>query len=375
MCGYFGSRTFYLIERKRMVFNVPVKQEIAKNNNSVLLKLENISQSIAPEDIETLSCAIDNEIGNRKLNKEEIEQLQSLMSVDALEASTWKNVADVLKYFSIFAIAENNPEAIKKISNALLTIIGTFYPAAGIAGGLLANVPDRLFSVLIKIGGFASPEYLLYRGINRIASGKAEKAKAQAEDDPDTYENMTTLIIVCKDNTLSTEMSRLIEKEDDVDEDTIVGTKDGTVHTIIWNEPAWQAFRDKLSGDEKILIIGKVKNTTPLNADQIRFEKYGVKYGWSQNIATIEADPKLLSRAKVYKEFLSAINDMQVSEKAKKNAKVKFDWLTAGKLAVFPPLLIGDLLYEDTAVKKQQLVFGLYSLYMQDLDKFLNTKE
>ena len=301
-------------------------QEIAKNNQSVLLKLENISQSITPEDIGTLSNVIDNEIGNRKLNKDEIEQLQSIMSVDALEAAKWKNVADVLKYFSIFAIAENNPEAIRKISNTLLSIIGTAYPAASIAGGLLANVPDHLFSVLIKIGGIASPEYLIYKGINKIASGKTEKAKAKAEDDPSTHENMSTLIIVCKDNALSAEMNKLIEKEDDVDENTVVGTKDGTVHTIIWNEPAWLSFRDKLTGNEKVLIIGKVKNTLPLISENIRFEKYGVKYGWNNNIAMIEADPKYLSRAKVYKDFLSEVKTLEISEKAKKNAKVKFDW-------------------------------------------------
>ncbi len=350
-------------------------QEIAKSNQSILLKFQNISQSIAPNDIQALSDVITDEIGNRKLNKEEVEQLQALMSVDALDAAKWKNVADVLKYFSIFAMAENNPEAIKKFSNALLAIIGTFYPAAGIAGGLLANVPDKLFSVLIKIGGFASPEYLLYRGINRIASGKAEKAKNQSEDNSNDNKNMTTLIIVCKNNALSAEMNTLINKQDDVDDETIVGTKDGTVHTIIWNEPAWQAFRDKLTGNEKILIIGKIKNSLSLTAKQIRFNKYGVTYGWDHNIAIIEANPIFLSKAKVYKEFLCAINEMQVSEKAKKNAKVKFDWLTAGKLAVFPPLLIGDLLYEDTAVKKQQLIYGLYSLYMQDLSEFLDAKE
>ena len=297
------------------------------------------------------------------------------MNVDALEASKWKSVADVLKYISIFAIAENNPEAMRKITGFLLNIVGCFYPIAKTAGGLLATVPDKMFSVLIKIGGFASPEYLIYKGVRKIATKKADKAKGQAADDANIDENMTTLIIVCKNKILSAEMEKLISKEDDVDDKTIVGTKDGTVHTIIWNESAWEAFRDKLTIDDKILVIGKIKNTIPLTSEQIRFEQFGVKYGWNNNIAMIDADPKFLSRTKTYKEFLSAISALEISDKMKKNAKIKFDWITAGKLAIFPPLLIGDLLYEDAAIKEQQLSFGLYKFYMQDLAEFLSKNE
>ena len=66
---------------------------------------------------------------------------------------------------------------------------------------------------------------------------------------------------------------------------------------------------------------------------------------------------------------------MQVSEKLKWNAKFKFDWVTAGKLAVFPPALIGDILRKDIEITKQQLLFGLYNFYMQDLAEFLKPNE
>lgn len=350
-------------------------QEIKSKGESVLININQISQSVGHEDIQALTKVINDEIGSYKLNKEDKEQLQAIMSVDALEASKWKSVADVLKYISIFAIAENNPEAFKKITNVLLSIVCIKFPAVIVAQGLLTKVPDQLFSVLIKIGGFASPDYLLYQGINKIATIKAEKAKAQAEDEAKIDGNMTTLIIVCKNKLLSAEMNKLIKAEDDIDKETIIGTKDGTVHTIIWNEAAWEAFRDKLSSNDRVVIIGKIKGTMPLSSEQIQFEKYGVKYGWNNNIAIIDAEPKYLNKSKTYKEFLAVLDDLQISEKMKKNAKLKFDWVTAGKLAIFPPLLIGDILYEDTAVKKQQLMYGLYSFYMQDLDRFLNAKE
>lgn len=250
-----------------------------------------------------------------------------------------------------------------------------YYPVAKSAKGFLAIVPDQMFAALIKIGGLISPEYLIYRGASMIATQKIEKAKAQAEYDISASENMMTLIIVCKNKLLSMEMDKLIKLEDDLDDETVVGTKDKSVHTIIWNESAWEVFRHKLTSNEKVLIIGKIKNTTPLTAEQIRFEQFGVKYGWNNHIAMIEAEPKALSKTKDYDDFLSAVNTMKVSEKLRKNAKIKLDWATAGKLAFFPPLFIGDVLREDTEIKKQQLLFGLYNLYMQDLDAFLNSKE
>ena len=90
------------------------KKNDANSNGTILLNIEKVSRSVEQEDIQTLVDVIGKEVGNHKLNKEEIEQLQAIMSIDALESAKWKNVADVLKYISIFAIAENNPEAMKK---------------------------------------------------------------------------------------------------------------------------------------------------------------------------------------------------------------------------------------------------------------------
>lgn len=349
-----------------------IKQVITQNNESVLLNFDVISSFINKEDLGLLVDAMNKEVGKRKLAKEEIEQLQALMNVDALEAAKWKKTADVLKYISVFAIAEDNPEVMRKITEVLLGILGLNFPIANTVQGVLAKVPDRLFSALIQIGGLPSPNYLIYRGVNLVATKKIEKAKIQNEYDICTSEARTTLFIVCKNKLLSTEMNKLIESEDDLDDGTIVGTKDGAVHTIIWNESAWEAFHDKLTSEDRVLIIGKIKNTRPLTSEQIRFEKFGVKYGWHNNIATIEADPKALHTENNYREFLSVIDSLQIPEKLKKSVKFKLDWLAVGKLAIFPPLLLGDIFREGTEVKKQQLLFGLYSLYLQDLDVFLD---
>ena len=342
---------------------------------SVLLNIEKISDSVKQDDIKVFADAIDKEIGERKLNKEEIEQLQSIMRVDALEAAKWKNVADVLKYISIFAVAENNPDAVRRATEVLLSIIGIFFPIVNTANGILTRVPDKLFNALIKFGGFATPEYLLYRGIKAIANKKSEQVKDRDAEESLVSEDLDTLIIICKDKMLSTQMFDLINSQDDLDEDNIVGTKDGSVHAIIWNESAWLAFKDKLTQEDRVLIIGEVKNALPLTPGQVRFEKYGIKYGWNRQIATIEADPKALRKKKDYEEFLSAMDTIQFTEKQKKNVKMKFGWGTAAKLALFPPLLLTDFLRENPKIRKQQLLVGIYTLYMRDLAEFLNRDE
>lgn len=354
---------------------IATKQLEAKDGESVLLNVDEIMQSIEQDGINNLVNVINEEIGSRKLSKEEIEQIREIMNVDALEGAKWKNVADVLKYISIFAIAESHPEDVKKIVGVLLGIVGMFYPVANSAQGLLTKVPDKLFSALITIGGLSSPEYLIYKGVNIIAKKKLEKAKVQAECDTGMQVDRTTLIVVCKNKLLSNEIVKLIETEDDIDDQTIVGIKDGSVQTILWNEAAWQEFHVKLTGTEKILIIDEIKNTKMLATQQIRFEKFGVRYGWDGNVARIEANPKALKSTNDYKQFLSSMSGMGISEKLKKNAKFKFDWATAGKLAVFPPLLIADLLGEGKEVRQQQLLFGLYNFYTQDMNEFLNQEK
>lgn len=351
------------------------KQLKSNGGESILLNIDEILQSVEKDGITSLANVINEEIGSRKLSKEEIVQLQEIMSVDALEGAKWKNVADVLKYISVFAVAESHPEDVKKIMGVLLTIIGMIYPAANSANGILAKVPDKVFVALTKIGGLATPEYLIYKGINVIAKKKMEKAKGQVELDTNVQDEVATLIVVCRNKLLSAEVIKIIEAKDDIDNETIVGVKDGTVQTILWNEAAWETFHKKLSGTEKVLIIDNIKHTESLTAQQIRFEKFGVRYGWNGNVARIEANPKVLKEVEDYQEFLAAMETFEISEKLKKNVKLKFDWKTAGKLAVFPPLLIVDFLNEEIEVKKQQLVFGLYNFYMQELAEFLKQEE
>ena len=44
----------------------------------------------------------------------------------------------------------------------------------------------------------------------------------------------------------------------------------------------------------------------------------------------------------------------------------------AAKIAFATPLLLKDLYDYQVRVSRQQLIYGIYQMYMGDLDKFLN---
>ena len=49
----------------------------------------------------------------------------------------------------------------------------------------------------------------------------------------------TTLIVVYKDELLVNQLKKLVETKDDENEDTAVGTKDGSVNIVSWSEKVW----------------------------------------------------------------------------------------------------------------------------------------
>lgn len=53
------------------------------------------------------------------------------------------------------------------------------------------------------------------------------------------YREPTTLIVVYKDELLVNQLRKLIETKDDSNENTVVGTKDGSVQIVAWTEKIW----------------------------------------------------------------------------------------------------------------------------------------
>lgn len=100
------------------------------------------------------------------------------------------------------------------------------------------------------------------------------------------------LIIVYDKNTktAANHLLQLISANDDTDE-TQVGTKDGQLDAVIWNETEYENNRPMLTSSQKILFIGDTKVSKEMRGHiPDTFSEIGMHYGWigAQAFAYIE---------------------------------------------------------------------------------------
>ena len=126
------------------------------------------------------------------------------------------------------------------------------------------------------------------------------------------FETKKTLIVVYKDELLMNQLKKMVETHDDNDEG-IVGTRDDSINIISWTEKVWNGNKAAGNIQGKILFLGDIKGTDKLiPVLDVKFDDYGVKYGWAGNQAVFFADPKILSDRQKYDEFLEKLSELPV---------------------------------------------------------------
>ncbi|MBR5246747.1 MAG: hypothetical protein IKV25_05185 [Clostridia bacterium] len=154
--------------------------------------------------------------------------------------------------------------------------------------------------------------------------------------------------------------------------------------------------------DSKVLFIGDVKGVDKLiPVVDVMFDNFGVKYGWAGKQAVIYIEPSQLSDYDKYEEFLEEINKLPMPEAIKtgieplntekmdaafdKAKDIKNDKMSE-KLKKF---LVSSVERVEKAsnvvaksahstfkdkptVKKQMLFYGIFNLYQNDLETFMN---
>ena len=116
------------------------------------------------------------------------------------------------------------------------------------------------------------------------------------------------LIIVVdeKSNVYGELLSALATMKDD-DADDIVGVKDGSVETVIWNEKIYADNQAQLGSNNKIVFLGHSDVAKSVGANincQNDFSAYGICYGYVSNKAVVYVDNTSLSANKeLYDEF------------------------------------------------------------------------
>lgn len=118
------------------------------------------------------------------------------------------------------------------------------------------------------------------------------------------------LIIVTgeKETAYAELLSSLISlKDDDMENNQIVGIKDGSVEAVVRNEAVYNDNKPQLGSNTKLIFVGKNKTSEAI-ISSIRFnkdiEKYGIKVGSLSNKAVLYVEPnELLNNKALYDEF------------------------------------------------------------------------
>lgn len=180
-----------------------------------------------------------------------------------------------------------------------------------------------------------------------------------------------------KDEMILNQLKTLVDTKDDSEDGTVVGTEDGTVKIVAWNEKTW--LQNKKAGNtgdlaDKILFISDIKGTDKLEPVLgIKYDEHGIKYGIAGNQALIMVDVKALCAKDAYDAFLKDLNEITDLAIAKKKKKDK-NWLFVVKSEIpyVGPLLYSKEIMEDTKlVREQMLFYGITKLYLNDLDSFM----
>lgn len=129
------------------------------------------------------------------------------------------------------------------------------------------------------------------------------------------YSNPKTLIVVYKDEMLLNQLKKMVETNDDIDEENPVGTLDDSINIVAWSEKVWLGNKKAGNIKDKVLFLGDIKGTDKLiPVIDVKFERHGVKFGWAGNQAILFADPSAIGNKEKYLEFARELMELPVPD-------------------------------------------------------------
>lgn len=218
-----------------------------------------------------------------------------------------------------------------------------------------------------------------------------------------------TLIVVYKDELMLNQLKKLIETKDDSEIDGVVGVTDESVRIVAWTEKVWRDQKKAGNINNKVLFLGDIKDTDKLiPIIDIKYDQYGITYGWAGNQAILYVDPKALAQENIYNEFIEKLSAYSLPDILKANPKqiddCQFENLTTTEASPIKEqtvdetkkkkselfLKLGSMVgvaarsVSKTAssvlkevqtdwekIQKQQLYYGIMKLYENDLESFI----
>ncbi len=185
-----------------------------------------------------------------------------------------------------------------------------------------------------------------------------------------------TLIVVYKDELVLNQLKKLVETNDDK-EGEIVGTEDGSVTIVSWTEKVWLENKKAGTIESKVLLIGKIKGADKLEqVIDVKFDKWGIKYGWAGKQALIQVDEWAMKKDE-YQQFLEDFKEKTLPQKKKESVPIKVV-KKVGIAVLFGLVGLGGSylvdFFKDKAKLRQQLfLYGILNLYENDLETFMKS--
>ena len=330
--------------------------------------LTKLVDKMKPEGVETIFGVFAQEAEEFKLDRERRTFLRDTLNLKDEELNSWRTAADVVKHFDMSELVRKHPQTAKDTLCGLLSS----FPPTMIVGGLLRTVPEETLSGILGFSLKATPDHLVNMLVSHRANVVAAKNAAFAEADKVEC-GKRNLAFVTKDELLFQQLKKLVETDDDESEEVVIGTKDGTVRLVRWEEEKW-LYRSKTDTvDTKVIVIGDSRGAdNGVKLMNVKYDQYGVRYGWVGNCAYVHADLRKIHAKGVYDAFLRELNEMPAPEIIKEDKKLRLNWKTGLKAALVTPILAKDLYDDNYAVKRQMYFFGVIHFYYHGMEAFLN---
>lgn len=197
-----------------------------------------------------------------------------------------------------------------------------------------------------------------------------------------------TLIVVYKDELLVNQLKKLVENKDD-DGEEVIGTRDDSVRIVAWSEKVWMDQKKAGNINNKVLFIGNVKGVDDLMPIiDVKYDAFGIKFGWAGNQAVLLCDNWKLRKAEDYNVFLNELNKYPVPDALKseerkidvevvdtKPKKGFFNKLSNAivKTAKNVETTLNDVTSANSEkVIRQQYILGINKLYQEYLQEFMD---
>lgn len=221
------------------------------------------------------------------------------------------------------------------------------------------------------------------------------------------FNTAKTLIVVYKDEMILNQLKKLVETKDDT-KDLVGGVRDNSINIVAWSEKVWLANKKPGNIQGKIVFLGDIKGTDKLlPVIDVKFDNYGIIYGWAGNQGILYVNSKALTERDTYLSFIDELSQFPIPEaykipknvnisdknedtskiKVKENAiilKSKFHILKEVKLKLSKQMdniekrgtnlamKAEDFLRDKSYVSTQMMFYGVIHLYINGLEKFMN---